>query len=77
MIDYIYDTFKLYLAKNYQYVKRYDVGSREHAYQILDTVKDDYNEYMIVGHINILNEDDILEHNWIEHSENKTRKRER
>ncbi len=78
MIDYIYDTFRLYLSKNHCYIKRYIVSSREKAYELIDSVRDDYDEYLLIGHINILNEDDVLERGVIEYTDApKTRKRTR
>lgn len=74
MIDYIYDTFKLYLANNNQFVKRYIVSSRDKAHELVNNLKDDYDEYLLIGHINITNEDVPLEHEYIEH---QTRKRRR
>lgn len=75
MIDFIYDTFRLYLAKDNQFVKRYIVSSREKAHEIIDNVKDDYDGYLIIGHINITNEDVPLEHEYIEHTYTRKRKK--
>lgn len=75
MIDFIYDTFRLYLAKNHQYVKRYIVNSKEKAYELIDQVQDDYDEYLLIGHINILNEDDVIEKKEIEHIDKPKKKR--
>lgn len=74
MIDYVFDTFRLYLAKNNQFVKRYIISSKEKAYELIDNLQDEYNEYLLIGHINSLNEDVVIEHEYLEH---KTRKRER
>lgn len=76
MIDYIYDTFRLYLSKNHQYVKRYIVSSREKAYELIDAIRDDYDEYLLIGHINMTNEDVVLERNDID-TMDRTRNRRR
>lgn len=75
MIDFIYDTFRLYLSKNHCYVKRYIVSNREKAYELVNNLQDEYDSYLLIGHINLTNEDVILEHNDIEHTDYKTRTR--
>lgn len=75
MIDFIYDTFRLYFARDNTFVKRYIVNSRDRAYELIDSVRDDYDEYLLIGHINLTNEDVPLEHERIEHTYTKKRKK--
>lgn len=76
MIDYIYDFYKLYLGTNGSFTKRItDLHTKEETYNRLEKEKDKYNEYMIVGHINILNEDSIIDYGQIEHIDKPKKKR--
>lgn len=79
MNNFIYDYYKLYLGLNgnfTQYKKKNDFRlTKQEAYDVIDLVKDDYDEYMIVGHINLLNEDAPIEHERIEHYDKPKKKR--
>lgn len=75
MIDYIYDYYKLYLARDNTFVKKYVLDTKDKVYEVIDTLKNEYDEYLIIGHINLLNQDEVVEHQQIEHTYTKKKKR--
>lgn len=75
MIDYIFDYYKLYLARDNTFVKKYVLDTKDKVYEVIDTLKNEYDEYLIIGHINLLNQDEVVEHQHIEHTYTKKKKR--
>ena len=43
------------------------IDTKDKVYEVIDTLKNEYDEYLIIGHINLLNQDEVFEYNRIEH----------
>lgn len=67
----MYDYYRLYFARQHSYVKRYIVDSIETVYTMIDNLSDIYDEYLIIGHINSLDQDEVIAHERIEHKARK------
>lgn len=70
----IYDYYRLYFAREHYYAKRYIVDTLDMVYTMINNLSDTYDEYLIIGHNNELDQDEVIEHQRIEH---KTRKKGR
>ena len=76
MIDIVCDYYKLYLGTfTSNYEVRVDKDTKEEIYEALEYLKNDYDKYIIIGHINSLNEDSVLEYGEIEHIDKPKKKR--
>ena len=80
MNDFIYDFYKLYLGLegSFTLFKKKNGShhlSKEEAYEVIDLVRDHYDEYLIIGHINLLNQDVPIEHERIEHYDRPKKRR--
>lgn len=69
------DTFKVYLARDNTFAKKYVTKSVEEAYEIIYGVQDIYDEYLIILHKALTNEDEVLVFGRLDHNKTKGRKR--
>lgn len=59
--------FRLYLARENTFVKRYEFGTLTKVYETIDNLSNEYDEYLIISHNIELNQDEVFEHQRIEH----------
>ena len=64
--------FRLYLARENTFVKKYEYGLLTDVYNTIEALSNEYDEYLIISHNIELNQDEVFEHNRIEH---KTKRR--
>jgi len=69
------DTFRVYLAREHTYAKKYVVDSVEKAYETIYNVQDIYDEYLIIQHNAKDNSDEVLVFGRLDHNNTKGRKR--
>ena len=64
--------FRLYLARDNYFAKKYEYGLLTDVYNTIEALSNEYDEYLIITHNTITNQDEVFEHNRIEH---KTKRR--
>lgn len=64
--------FRLYLARENTFCKKYEYGLLTDVYNTIESLSNEFDEYLIITHNTITNQDEVFEHNRIEH---KTKRR--
>lgn len=66
--------FRLYFARENTYCKKYEYALLTDVYNTIEVLSNEYDEYLIITHNTISNQDDVFEYKRIEHKIKSKRK---